>query len=142
MSAEITIDGESHEIEEKPITVVAHDGAVNVGAPGHVNIDPMNALFRVDILGEQEWHDWRPKLVENFKMVFGDDMRLPASVNTLQAGHLGRRHVVGLLIMIEETLKQGHRPFIRMPETYLHPKQQLGLGDMLIKLATEERDHD
>jgi hypothetical protein len=44
----------------------------------------------------------------------------------------GVQHIVGLILLTDAAIGLGLNPFWRLPESYLHPKFQLGLGDLII----------
>ena len=50
------------------------------------------------------------------------------------------RHVVGLIILMTEAVMLGKVPFIKLPETYLHPRHQANLADMLAQWSGNGKD--
>ena len=50
----------------------------------------------------------------------------------------GGMHVVGMLILLNHAENLGKRPLLRYPETYLHPRIQTRLADLVIYLSTHK----
>jgi hypothetical protein len=124
----ILADGQSVEVEVKPLTLVCHSGEVDVQIPSRVEINPEGTVARAKALTAEEWVGLRaaPKFLTLWKCVWGDTQPPEKLI-----GNLAFLHTVGLIVLIVETAHSGRQPFIRLPETYLHPKQQVGLADLL-----------
>jgi hypothetical protein len=75
-------------------------------------------------LGEQ------PLFAHLWKRVFTDRAPAAGTFSTL-----GERHVAGLILLLGRAACSGKQPFIRLPESYLHPAQQAGLADLFVLLG-------
>jgi hypothetical protein len=87
-----------------------------------------------DALTVETWNQIRT--IPNFLKMWHCIFPSVTPPETLKGEGLGYRHVVGMLVLIVQALAKGKRPFLRFPETYLHPAAQLGLGDLLLMLST------
>lgn len=129
----IVADGTPHEVEVKPLTLVCHPGEVKVDVPGRVEINPEATVACARSLSEEEWVglSGMPDFLDLWKLVWGD-FPFPAG-GTANLGHL---HTVGLILLLAECILERKQPFIRLPETYLHPKQQAGLADLFVRFSS------
>lgn len=127
--ASILVDDKPTEIELKPITLLCHDGKVHLEPDGQVLIGPEETIARAAEITQAEWEEIRemPAIIKLFGMVF-KDMKMPA---VLEREGLGVRHIIGMICMLFE-LEEGQTPFIRYPESFLHPSAQSGLADLFI----------
>lgn len=129
----IIAGGTEHDIEVKPLTIIVNGGTMKVEVPGRVEISAEMTLARADKLTQEDWDSIRnvPEFLKMFKMVMVDYD--PPS--TLKGEGMGVRHVVGMLVLIVETVAAGKVPFVRYPESFLHPKYQTGLADLFSYLS-------
>ena len=124
----IIAGGTEHDIEVKPLTLLMHADEMRIEVPGRVEISAETTLARADKLTQEDWNSIRnvPEFLKMFKMVMVDYD--PPS--TLKGEGMGVRHVVGMLVLIVETVAAGKLPFLQYPESFLHPKYQTGLADL------------
>lgn len=136
----VRIDKDEHTLETKPLTVICHRDEMKITPLDEdvVLIDPTETVKVADALSDSDWTQLRilPQFVELWKLVFTKD-DLPAN---LKNEGLGYRHVVGLILLLCETVVANKRPYVRFPESYLHPSAQLGLADLFIRLSTGGKD--
>jgi hypothetical protein len=137
MNETIIADGTPHDVEVRPITLICHHGNVALQVPGRVEIGPEQTLARTGQMTQPEWDQWRklPPFAHGFKTVF-NDQELP---ERLPSADMGVRHIVGLLVLLIETVVAGGKPFLRLPESFLHPRYQLNLADLLVQLSNGGR---
>jgi len=125
-----------HAIDTKPLTLVFHEGFMNISVKDEdvVTITPQDTLAAASTVSQATWGKLRGngRFCRWFGLVFD---RSPADMADLRTESTGVKHVVGLLLLINRAIVDGKRPFIQFPETYLHPKLQCGLGDLLIELS-------
>jgi len=118
---------------DKPINLLFHEGTqvIENDREDTVNIDPMKTLAIADAVNDAHWKELKHNMafMHKFRMVFGD---LGLADVPLQMHGKGVQHVVGLILLTDTAIGLGLNPFWRLPESYLHPKHQLGLGDLLI----------
>ncbi|MES2729989.1 MAG: hypothetical protein V4621_07865 [Pseudomonadota bacterium] len=128
----ILVDDVPTEIELKPITLLCHKGDVHLEPDGQVLIGPEETIARAAEITQEEWESFRdiPKFADLFHKVF-KDMKMP---DVLAREGMGVRHVVGLIVMMFE-LKEGQTPFIRYPESFLHPSAQSGLAYLFVSFT-------
>lgn len=121
---------------DAPINLFFHDGSVNIinDRPDVVSIDPHDTIERAKQISPADWQSLKASanFMRLFRLVF-PDAQLPD--HPLQMHGSGVRHVVGLLVLTFTALREGKTPFWRLPESYLHPSAQVGLGDLLIQLT-------
>jgi hypothetical protein len=126
--------------DDKPLTLMFHDGSLNIRPyDGDVAmIDPAFTLWTADqVVKNGEWEQARdnPSFVRLWRLVWGD-IDPPMK---LELSNEGMRHTAGLILGCIGALLNHRRVFIKLPETYLHPKQQGGLADMLLALTEHGR---
>lgn len=134
-SLKIRIGKDEHTLETKPITLIAHRGEnITPLDEDVILIDPTETVKKADALSDSDWTQLRilPQFVEMWKLVFTKDDP-PAN---LKGEGLGYRHVVGLILLLCEAVVANKRPYVRFPESYLHPSAQLGLADLFIRFST------
>ena len=123
---------EDHEIEDRPLTFICHNGQFEIDAPETIelnydvtryhgnrveNIDPVALAWIEFILGFQIERDLKPQ-----------DRPDPQA------------HCIGLVdLPIKLCQKAGHGLpfFFKQPETFLHPAQQARITNFLIVLQKE-----
>ena len=124
----ISVDGNPHEIEVRPITLLCHRGAQRIDVPGHFEISPETTVKHADAMGPDHWILSRRHGLDGlFALVF-DDVALPDDPAGLARLPLGVRHAVGLVDLLLIAVGTGAKPFLRLPETYLHPRSQTGIA--------------
>jgi hypothetical protein len=124
------VDGAEHEVEAKPLTLLFHDGGRKVDVPEAVEINPETtvAMMRKTV----EHGGWpllsrSPAFVAYWACVWGEaPPEDGASLN------LAQLHVAGMIVMLRGAIRANKPIFLRQPETYLHPKQQANLADLLM----------
>jgi hypothetical protein len=121
---------------QQKIAVLCHDGETEIvnDRPDVVEITPEHTLaYAAGVNGPM-----LGLLVGNaafmrmFRCVFRD---YPLGERPLGEEPIAVRHVVGLICLVAHTVGSGATPFVRLPETYLHPKQQLGLADLFLTVS-------
>ena len=128
----LVVDGQPHVVDAKPLTLVFHDGGRKVDVPDAVEINPETtvALMRKTV----EHGGWpllarSPAFVAYWACVWGEAP--PEDAATL---NLAQLHTAGMIVMLRGAIKANQRVFLRQPETYLHPRQQANLADLLMLL--------
>ena len=121
---------------DKPINLLFHDGTVNIknDRPDVYEITPSMTVAVAEKLADDDWARLRrhPRFLRDYTLVFPDTAPPEGSLKDAVAAV---QHIVGLLLLTQAAVAAGKTPFWRWPEAYLHPKQQLGLGDLLIALT-------
>jgi hypothetical protein len=118
---------------DKPINLLFHEGTqvIENDREDTVTIDSIQTLVMADAVSDTHWRELKANMafMHKFRMVFGD---LGLADHPLQQHSSGVRHVVGLILLTDTAIGLGMNPFWRLPESYLHPKFQLGLGDLIV----------
>jgi hypothetical protein len=141
----ILVDKQPYEIETAPITLVTHAGGLRVDALARVEIGSPATLMRAAAIHDDEWQRLLadPIFLKLFHLVY-QEYELPDTVEELLEREHGVQHVVGMLLMIVDTIAEGKQIFLRTPEAHLHPRQQSGLGDLLayltVGLSAEQKE--
>jgi hypothetical protein len=119
---------------DSPINLMFHDGSINIAndRDDTFEIDPIKTVQLANAMDDESWFRIKahPTFLSRFLLVF-PDMDLPDM--PLSTHGNGVKHVVGLIVMTDMAVAAGKRPFWRNPEAHLHPRAQLGLGDLLIQ---------
>lgn len=130
------IDGVATEVGDKPVTLLCHKGDVYIAPTDQVEIGPEQTLARVESVTQEEWDDLRndPSFAQLFNIVFPEMSPLPERIR--QQG-TGVRHIIGMLLLLCEAITSTppRRPFLRYPESFLHPSAQSKLADLIIFLS-------
>lgn len=129
----ILANGQEHEIETAPLTLLCHPGELHIEVPSRVEINPETTVARARQLTHAEWKDVRQndRFLHMWKMVWGET----EPPQDIQVRHQAFQHTAGLIISLAECIAGGKQPFVRTPETYLHPRQQVGLADLFAFLS-------
>jgi hypothetical protein len=151
----VTDDGSRIDIETKRFTVICHQGDIDItdilpadGGPAIVEIGPDHTLQYVAQMHPKTYEFFAgvPWLRERWLHVIGaegkHDVTMPETIEAMRKSGLAHRHVFGLLCRLAEVVVAGHRPFIKLPESYLHPAQQFALADTLIRLTSPPKDEN
>lgn len=129
----ILVDGEPVEIKTQPLTVLVHQGEMNIEAPDRVLI---GAEQTVACANELEPDQWALIRVEPNFIRFWNALWEPIPPpEDLRKSNLAMRHTVGMILLLVECLSEGKRPFLQLPETYMHPKQQARIINMLMAIS-------
>lgn len=134
----ITVDGQPHDIDAKPITLIVHQADERIEVPGSVAIGPMETMTRAANVSPELWRALKaePRFMRLFRLVFPDHLGIDLPDNqTLQQHGSGVRHVVGLILLTLEAIADGKQPYWQLPESHLHPSAQAGLADLIVALT-------
>lgn len=119
MKEAITVNGEEREIDVTPLTIVCHPGDLAIGFPKRLPLD-----------AEATVHHGR-LVKKRHARTDGYLARLfPSKVESL-----GYYHALGLIDMSLKLMDMGVPFAWIMPETYLHPRQQVELAQVMIEMA-------
>jgi len=131
----ILVDKKPVEIPTQPFTAILHNTPMKIEVPAFFEINSMNTISCIDLLKQDEWNHIRTGGVFQplFDIVFKDDpMKLPEDVSELKEKDEAIKHVAGMVIlMFEHAYIKGEKIFLRLPETYLHPRQTRHLMDLV-----------
>ena len=135
----ILVNNEERDVGDKPMTLVSHDGAATIRAVDDTTaiIDPaFTAWVAERLVAHGEWPALRD--AEPFRrlwaLVWGD---VPPPAD-LGAANYGMKYVVGLIVALSGVARANKHAIVRLPETGLHPKQQLGLADLMMQFIQRE----
>ena len=131
----ILVDGVETEIGDKPLTLVCHKGDVHLAPLAQCEIGPEQTMARAARIEPEEWAAMRadPAFQKLFGIIF-PDMDLAKMPTSLQREGAGVRHITGMIVMLGE-MAPGQSPYLRFPESFLHPSAQSRLGDLFILLS-------
>lgn len=94
-------------------------------------VDPEMTLRKFHELTELN-----PYQVELFKIVVPDFA--PVTLENLKTAHIGFQHIMGLIACSLELILLKQAFGWRYPETYLHPKYQGNLADLMLLLSGQK----
>lgn len=121
----ILVDGQPVEIKSQPLTVLCHPGEMEIEAPDHVLVDPETTVKAANELEPDQW-----ALIREHERFLGWWKTLWYEVpppENLAKANLAIRHSVGMCLLLLEA-GVGQKPiFLKLPETYMHPKQQAAM---------------
>ena len=127
---------------DKPLNFLCHDGTTVIrnDMPNTVTIDPTATMEMARRISSEEgaWNFLKGDkgFMALFSCVYNAEaFRSMGADIPLTDYPEGVQHITGLIVMVKEAQATGKRAFIRLPETYLHPRQQVGLGDLFISLS-------
>lgn len=126
----IKIGDQSLEIEVAPITLIVKAPSVihDVQSDERVFIDCYTTVRHAE-----ESPDAHPMTERLFKIVF-PEYTLPVLPSNMRREGMGAKHVFGLIDLSLRHIDAGTKIGWRYPESYLHPKCQCDLADVLIEL--------
>lgn len=129
----ILLDGVPTEIDVRRITLLCHKDNVRVDPDGQVEIGPDQTLARAAAVTPDEWVALQGDATfrDLLESVLGAGM-FPC-VGLPDCG-MGMRHMTGMILMFLE-LEPGQTPYVRFPESFLHPSSQSRLADLFIRLT-------
>lgn len=119
---------------DAPLNLMFHDGTINIENDRNdvYEVDAISTINIANAMSDDEWQRIKthPTFLSRFRLVF-PDIDLPDHPLKLHGN--GVKHVVGLILLTDLAIAAGKKPFWRNPEAHLHPRAQLGLGDLLIQ---------
>jgi hypothetical protein len=128
-----------HEIENATnFCVIVHQQGLKVEVPEFVEVDPQDTIRCMSEMTQKQW-EWISK-GELFRHLWqeafdpADRTDPPKSIEVLNMGDMGLRHMAGIIVLGCEACMQGKSVFFRNPETYLHPKTERYIATMLKKM--------
>jgi hypothetical protein len=129
----ILVDGVATEVGAAPLTLLCHKGDVRLDPDGQVEIGAEQTLERARRVTPEEWAYLRvhPIFCKMFGFVF-PTMEMPLR---LHREGTGVQHVTGMILLLIE-LEPDQKPFLRFPESFLHPSAQSGLANLFAYLAS------
>jgi hypothetical protein len=112
-----------------------HNGTVNMvnDREDTMEISPVQTLAVAQLMDRDNlWESFRANdsFMQLFRFVFPEEHIAPE-----RKASTGVRHVSGMIVLLAAARRDRLRAFLRFPESYLHPKAQLGLADMMISLS-------
>lgn len=137
--ATILVNGEVKDIGDKPLTLLCHKGDVHLMPDGQVEIGPEQTLARANKVTSEEWVALQKDAAfrDLIELVLG--VGIFPMVPDLKYCGTGVRHITGMILMFAE-LGPDQVPFVRYPESFLHPLSQTRLADLFIRLAGKRSD--
>ena len=116
-----------------------HDGTQTFenDLPDCAEIDPERTLACARQLDEESWV-WlkeQPNFLKLLRMVFPEDKFPNTEKQPLAQLGVGMLHTIGLILLTLDARRTGGKVLWRFPESYLHPAQQVGLGDLIVALT-------
>lgn len=126
-----------------PLTLMFHDGTMKIenDLPDVMDIAPSLTLALAGKMDAGEgkgegWENFRrnESFMRLFRYVFPEEHIVPN-----RGASTGVRHIAGMIVALALARASGLRAALRFPESYLHPKAQLGLADMLIDLSQQSK---
>lgn len=120
-SYSVAIDDQLHVIEGKRLTLVCHKDDMNVKILDQdvMEINPEMTLSMAAELTHEQWQFLRQQPV--FREKFGLVFKGIEPPDNLHSASMGIKHVTGMIILIAQAIGTGKRPFLRLPESFLHP---------------------
>lgn len=119
------------------LTLLCHKGLENPKVVGAIEVTPEKTVATANHFFGHDDKRWRAFVSSNamlLGLVFGEEM--PCIETTAYSDQpISVRHIAGMMIHLSVISAHGRRAYLRMPETYLHPLQQLGLADLLVALS-------
>lgn len=130
--ARILVDGKPTEVGDKPFTLLAHKGDVHLMPTDQVEIGPEQTLARAALVTDDEWVALMQDqtFVELMELVLGGGS-FPMVPRLKDCG-TGTRHMTGMLLLFAEL--NGRQPYIRYPESFLHPSSQSQLPQLFMRV--------
>lgn len=125
---EVIFNDTAHQLELRRVVLVFNPEC-DSNYPGRLMLTPDITLKHFDELSEIG-----PYTQELFSIVV-PDFNQPVNIANMRKAHIGFRHLVGLLELSFNYTCQQLKFGWKYPETYLHPRHQGNLGEILILLS-------
>ena len=139
-TAKVRIGAEVKDIPLSQITLLFHDGAedIEIVDPEVLVIDPQLTVDTARTIADEVWLEVRanPAFKHLFKLIW-TERDPPVSLSGASASML---HTIGLILLLRHAQVHNMLSFVRWPETYLHPRNQAGLADVLAVLTKGASD--
>ena len=134
----IKVGDQIHEVDARAVNLICHDGTLNPEVEGTITIDPTATLAFTDSVTEELFTTLQSADYALFRIlvdyVFKNKITFPSTVDELKRQGTGYKHVFGLIYLLTKAINTGQTPYVRLPETYLHPSAQAQLGDVFFHL--------
>ena len=137
----LEVNGEPKTVDGTQITILCHNDAATRIVPIDPDIFDITPQMTVDWCKRFADMPEEKQVVEMQHMGSGFDawwkmvMLDTPFPRTMTDATLPQRHVIGLFWYVTYAMYKNKRPFLRLPESYLHPRFQGGLADRLISIS-------
>ena len=128
----VRFNGDSHNIEVKPVTLIFNNTHGESEYPERIMITPEMSLEHFN--GLKEINNY---VACFFKLVM-PDYKFRITKKQLEKSSMGCRHLIGLFSLSLQMILENKKFGWKYPETGLHPRNQANLGDALILLSHKE----
>lgn len=135
MKETILVNNKSEEIEVGPISLLFHQGDVNIKIPTRFEISAFDTIEATNNITEEQWNYIVSKATAfhiSWDLIFQKDILLPQTITELRNQGTGVKHVCGLIFLTFKALSQKKQPFYKFPESFLHPKYQANLVEFFL----------
>lgn len=104
--------------------------------PDVAQIDPTLTVKCAEGLTPDEYKQLTANeaFMHKFNLVFKNHFTLGAVPLAEESNDI--KHVVGMILLTHVAMHTKKQPFLKFPETYLHPRYQAGLADLVISFQT------
>jgi hypothetical protein len=146
MKTKILANKQELEIESGPLTVMVHQQGIKIKVPDALHVSPKLTVAMAESLNEQQWQhiSTGPVFQKYYKLAYDPDalVDIPKTVEDLKDADDGIKHLAGMIIMLVEnspvfTSKTNPKVYLEYIETYLHPKQQRYVLEMVKTLMQD-----
>ncbi len=134
----ILANGQAHEVGDQPFLVIVHNNDIKVTVPDSLLVSCFETIKMADSLNDKQWThiSTGPLFQRYFKLAFQEDTKIPETSQDLKNANEGIKHITGMIIMLVEnsplfTKNTISRIFLKNPETFLHPKQERLIVDLV-----------
>lgn len=118
-------------LADEPFLALVHPGEVNVEVVGEdfTTIGPEETLVVARNLEPEQWALIREN--DTFKKAWALVWNDVVPPKHLCIGNLATRHIAGMILMMFQAVSEKRKIFLKLPETYLHPRQAMRLVSMV-----------
>ncbi len=120
----------THEVDDQPMTIICHQGDVRIAPVDQIEINPEITVY----------HGKRVVIIDTVAKAWAEHILGYELENVAPDDRASSEaHIIGLCdlpIKLMQKCKKALPFFIKEPETYLHPSQQVKIADWMIAMTS------
>lgn len=132
MKENIVIDKSTHELEVQPYTLIFNSTNSEISYPERIVISPDVTLKYFEEKEEVNIYE------ECFFRLVITDFDLNFDKENLKSANMGVKHLIGLISLTLKYILENKKFMWKLPESFIHPKYQGNLADLMIVLNNSQ----
>jgi hypothetical protein len=137
ITEQIIVNGETKTIQVKPISIICHDGSMNIQYPERIMISDLDTFYHMDRV--QKLHEdfglyWK-LMSDDYVKGYRSNPFCKVDPDVIRNQGSGFKHLGGLLDLSLKFTQMGVRYGWMHPESHLHPSLQVEFAQLVIWLT-------